>query len=145
MDGDSRLARFAAFFEGMTPDDVARLGEIYADDVHFVDPFSDFTGLDRLKRVFAAMFEGMRDYGLTVEEQGMISADTGLVRWTMGGFVKALGPARWEVKGVSLIRFGADGRVAEHLDYWDAAGQMYERLPVLGWILKRIRRRIAQH
>ncbi|PJK29344.1 nuclear transport factor 2 family protein [Minwuia thermotolerans] len=141
----ARLDRFAAFFERMTAADVGRLGEIYAEDVHFADPFSDFRGLDDLRRVFAAMFDGMRDYALSVDEKGMTAADTGMVRWTMSGSVRALGREPWIVHGVSVIRFDAEGRVREHLDYWDAAGQFYERLPVLGWVLRRIRRRIAQH
>lgn len=142
---DARLERFARYFEGLSPDNLDRLYEVYAGDVHFVDPFSDFRGVDTLRRVFEDMFDGMRDYRLTVDEAGMISADTGLVRWTMSGFVRPLGPEPWIVAGVSLIRFDAEGRVREHLDYWDAAGQMYERLPVIGWVLKRIRRRIAAH
>jgi hypothetical protein len=100
-DAAARLDRFAAFFEGMTAADVGRLGEIYAEDVHFADPFSDFRGLEDLRRVFAAMFDGMRDYALSVDEMGMIAADTGMVRWTMSGFVRALGREPWIVHGVS--------------------------------------------
>lgn len=139
------IDRFVDYFENLTHEDVAQIGRYYTDDVHFVDPFSDFRGLAVLAGIFEGMFTKMRDYRLTVHEYGMIGPDTGFIRWTMSGYVKALGKEVWEVEGVSLVRFAEDGRVREHIDYWDAASQMYERLPVIGWVLRRIRRKLAQH
>ena len=138
------LDRFVAFFEGMTEADVARLGEVYTDDARFCDPFSDVRGLDRIRAIFAGMFEGMRDYALKVDE-ATADGDMAWIRWTMSGRVRQLGPSPWVVHGVSVIRFAGDGRVREHVDFWDAASQMYERIPVIGWILARIRRRIGKH
>jgi len=37
------------------------------------------------------------------------------------------------------------GKVVEHIDYWDAAEQVYERLPLLGPILRRVRQRLGSH
>ena len=142
---DGRLDRFSAFFEGLKQDDLARIGEIYTEDVHFADPFSDFRGLETLTGIFEGMFTKMRDYRLVVDEAGMIGPDTGFIRWTMSGHVRQLGRDLWVVEGCSVIRFAGDGRVCEHIDYWDAASQMYERLPVIGWVLKKIRGRLAQH
>lgn len=139
------IDRFIGFFEGLQQSDLAHIGDIYTEDVHFVDPFSDFRGLPTLTGIFEAMFTKMRDYELVVHEYGMIGPDTGFVRWTMSGYVKQLGKDVWEVEGGSLIRFADDGRVREHIDYWDAASQMYERLPVIGWVLKKIRQKLAQH
>jgi len=139
------IERFVDFFEDMEQSDLAHIGDIYAEDVHFVDPFSDFHGLKTLAGIFEAMFTKMRDYKLVVHEYGMIGPDTGFVRWTMSGYVKQLGKDLWLVEGGSLVRFDAEGRVREHIDYWDAASQMYERLPVIGWVLKKIRLKLAQH
>ena len=44
---------------------------------------------------------------------------------------------------MSELTLAPDGRVAEHVDYWDPAAQLYERVPVLGWLMRRIRRRLA--
>lgn len=139
------IERFVGFFEGLEQTDLVRIGDIYTDDVHFVDPFSDFHGLQTLTGIFEAMFTKMRDYRLEVHEFGMIGPDSGFVRWTMSGYVKQLGKDIWIVEGGSLVRFDSNGRVREHIDYWDAASQMYERLPVIGWILRMIRRKLAQH
>jgi steroid delta-isomerase len=139
------IDRFVGFFEGLEQADLAGIGEVYTDDIHFVDPFSDFHGLQTLTGIFEAMFTKMQDYQLVVHEYGMIGPDTGFVRWTMSGYVKQLGKEKWVVDGGSLVRFAEDGRVREHIDYWDAASQMYERLPIIGWILRKIRMHLAQH
>lgn len=39
--------------------------------------------------------------------------------------------------------FDDSGKVIEHIDYWDAGGQVYERLPLLGSILRQVRGSIA--
>jgi steroid delta-isomerase len=48
----------------------------------------------------------------------------------------------WRIEGVSMVRFDAEERVVEHIDYWDAAEQFYGRLPVIGTLLRGIGRRL---
>lgn len=138
------IDRFVAFFEGMTAADLDRLHEVYADDVHFADPFSDFRGRARLRKVLEGMFRHMRGYALTVDDC-VADGDVVWLRWTMRGHMRVLGREPWVVTGVSVVRFDADGRVGEHIDYWDSGRQFYERLPVIGWLLARIRRRVGAH
>jgi hypothetical protein len=46
--------------------------------------------------------------------------------------------AEWE--GVTV---DDQGRVSLHRDYWDAAEELYEKLPVVGALMRWLRRRIA--
>jgi steroid delta-isomerase len=39
--------------------------------------------------------------------------------------------------------FAPDGRVREHVDYWDPVEGLYDSLPVLGPALRLVRRRLA--
>ena len=43
--------------------------------------------------------------------------------------------------GVTRLRFGADGRITEHRDYFDFVGPTFEPVPVVGgfvrWLYKR--------
>ena len=43
---------------------------------------------------------------------------------------------------VGIVKFAPDGRISEHIDHWDAAAQFYERIPVLGWLIRKVRRRL---
>jgi hypothetical protein len=44
--------------------------------------------------------------------------------------------------GISQVRFGPDGRVIFHQDYFDAAAFLYEKIPVLGSEIRFIKKRI---
>jgi hypothetical protein len=45
------------------------------------------------------------------------------------------------VRGGSHIVFGADCRIALHRDYWDAAEELYEKLPAVGMLMRWLKRR----
>ena len=46
------------------------------------------------------------------------------------------------VRGASHLRFATDGRIALHRDYWDAAEELYEKLPLLGALMRWLKRRV---
>jgi hypothetical protein len=43
--------------------------------------------------------------------------------------------------GATHLVFDADGKVAVHRDYWDAAEELYEKLPLLGGLMRWLKRR----
>jgi len=43
--------------------------------------------------------------------------------------------------GASHLLLDADGRITSHRDYWDAAEELYEKLPVLGALMRILKRR----
>lgn len=137
---DPRLARYIGFFERLTPGALAELDRVMTDDVRFADPFNDVTGLDATRRVFVHMFRDLDAAAFRVTHAGLSDEDEtiGLLRWRLDATVRKNGrPLR--IDGMSEIRFAADGRVREHVDHWDAGRQVYERVPLLGALLRRIR------
>ena len=48
------------------------------------------------------------------------------------------------IRGATHLRFAADGRVNLHRDYWDAAEELYEKLPVLGGVMRFLKQRAGQ-
>ena len=44
------------------------------------------------------------------------------------------------IRGATLLRFDAQSRVALHRDYWDAAEELYEKLPLLGALMRWLRK-----
>ena len=49
-------------------------------------------------------------------------------------------PQPFRIRGSSHLRFDAAGKVAMHRDYWDAAEELYARLPVLGALMRGLQR-----
>jgi len=64
------------------------------------------------------------------------SGNTVYIKWQMTGRVRFIGD--WLVEGISEVEFSGNAKVLSHIDHWDAAAQFYGRLPVIGWLLRRL-------
>lgn len=130
--------RYCAFLEELTPDTLSRLVDHVSDDVRFADPFNDVRGRDAMARVYHDMFEAVGPVKFTISYKSC-EGQTCMLAWR---FAATLRGRPWVFNGTSVVRFGPDGRVIEHLDHWDAAGAFYEKLPVIGWLLTAVRQRL---
>lgn len=134
---------YMAFYQTISPQTVEEIRALVAADVHFKDPFNDVRGADRLVRLLQKMFEDATDVRFELVDQAL-SGSLCFVRWRFFFRPRRFaGGAAWPVDGVSAIRFDQQGRVVEHIDYWDAAGQIYERLPLIGRVLRALRDRLG--
>ncbi|MFM8557948.1 MAG: hypothetical protein ACKODG_17565, partial [Betaproteobacteria bacterium] len=48
-----------------------------------------------------------------------------------------------QIRGATWLEFDDEGRVTLHRDYWDAAEELYEKLPVIGSMARWLKRRLA--
>jgi hypothetical protein len=136
-------AAFAAYcdlFTCLRPSDLARFDAVYAPGAHFKDPFNDVRGVPAIRAVFAHMYAVVRAPRFEILERGL-DGDVGLVRWRFH-YAERGGTTR-SFDGVSRVSFDAQGRVMEHLDYWDPVEVIWGRVPVLGALLRRLGRRLA--
>lgn len=135
----SPLEHYIDAFEQLSPDSLDALLERFSQEARFVDPFNDVRGREAIGAVFAHMFDQCERPVFRVDEA--VSGDgTSYLRWTF-----EFGPARRRrtIRGVSRVSFDPDGLVGEHIDYWDPASQLYETIPLLGGLLRRLRRRLS--
>lgn len=113
-------------------------------DIHFRDPFNDLHGLPAVEKTFTKLYGMIRDIDITVHDRAFGAARTHgsvcYLRWTFAYSLRS--GKRLSIEGVSEIHLTPDGRASVHLDHWDAAGQVYERFPVIGSILRTIRKRL---
>ena len=136
------LQRYIDFFEDLREDRLARLSDVLPDDVHFVDPFNDVIGLDKVRLIFKHMFRHLESPKFNVTHASSVpgSGRAGMLRWEFSAIPKrGRGREPMRITGMSEVHLAADGRIHEHIDHWDAGRQFYERIPLLGWLLKRIR------
>ena len=143
MSNPEAVARVVAFFEHIAPADVARIGEIYAADAYFRDPFNEVRGVEAIARVYASMFEQLDDCAFVIAET-LAEGDGALLVWDFTFRIR-----RWPLRttrtihGATHLKFAPDGRVAYHRDYWDAAEELYAKLPLIGPLLRMLRKLVA--
>jgi steroid delta-isomerase len=131
------------FFETLSPATVARIADFYAEDARFKDPFNDVRGTAAIRRIFSHMFTQVSEPRFVVGERVVDAGATVLV-WDLHFGVRVWGRVRAQViHGVSHLKFAADGKVTCHRDYWDTGEELYMKLPVLGLLMRALRRRMA--
>lgn len=137
----AQAARIAAFFEALTPQDIARMGEFYTDDAYFKDPFNEVRGLAAVQGIFSHMYEALDRPRFVITAQ-VVDGDQCFLAWefrfAFRNFHKGVEQV---VRGGSHLLLAADGRIRSHRDYWDAAEELYEKLPLIGGLMRWLRRR----
>jgi hypothetical protein len=137
---DPRVARIVTLFEHFTRDDIARLGEFYGARAHFKDPFNDVRGLAAIQQVYGHMFEAL-DAPRFVVRDIIVQGDQCFLSWDFLFRFKRYSRAEQTVHGSSHLLLDAIGLIQHHRDYWDAAEELYEKLPVIGSLMRWLKKR----
>ena len=138
------IADIERFFSEMTPAHLARLGEVYSADAWFKDPFNEVQGLDAVRGIFQHMYDSLNQPRFIVTTR-VVQGRQCFLTWD---FVFGLRGQSTEitVRGASHLWLapGTDGRwrISRHRDYWDVAEELYEKLPLLGALMRWLKRRV---
>lgn len=133
-------ARVAAAIESAHTDGAAALLSCSADNIRFEDPISCVNGLAGLKRVMDHTWRAVPGSRFKVREQAVVG-NKAYTRWTL--VREESGKEIRLIEAVGESTLDEQGRIVRHVDYWDSAQVVYGRIPVLGRILKRIRKAVG--
>lgn len=136
----ARVQALVEFFEGLKAGDVARIKDFYAADAYFKDPFNEVRGVPAIERIFVHMFEALEQPHFVVTGRVAQGLECFLV-WDFRFRFRRFDTVSWQtVRGSSHVRFNAQGQVEFHRDYWDAAEELYEKLPGVGALMRWLKR-----
>jgi steroid Delta-isomerase len=133
------LSALAAWYESLTAESLAKIGEHYAANAWFKDPFNEASGLEAIKRVFAHMFATLRAPRFRIT--GRIADVSGAV--LLWEFRFGAGGREYEVHGATHLKWNGRAKIVYHRDYWDTAEELYAKVPLLGGVVRLLRRRLA--
>ena len=137
------IGRFVDVYQTLRPESLQRIRDVYAEDAWFKDPFNDVHGADEIERIFAHMFDVLTSPRFVIRNT-VVEGDTAFLTWDFTFHMKKWKPlVEQHIHGASHVRFDVEGRANYHRDYWDAAEELYEKLPVIGWVIRGLRRRVG--
>ena len=138
------VERIVGFFEHLSPADLARIGELYSADARFKDPFNEVRGIPAIQGIFRHMFTALEQPRFVVTGR-VVQGDQCFLTWDfLFAFRSYHRGVTQKVRGASHLVLDADGRITLHRDYWDAAEELYEKLPVVGGLMRWLKRRANQ-
>lgn len=132
---------FCALYRQLGADNLHLLPSVYHQDVRFCDPAHELQGLKALTAYFEGLFSQISHCRFEIE-QVMEQDGEAYVRWQMRfGHPRLRGGREIAVPGVSHLRF--ERLVYFHRDYFDMGAMLYEQLPLLGGVVRTLKRRLA--
>ena len=137
---DPRVQRVIVLFEQLQPADLDRLHEVYDPQASFKDPFNEVQGIPAIRGIFEHMFASLHEPRFVVRE-AIVQGEHAFLSWEFHFRMKRFSAEPQCIRGGTQLRFGHDGRVTVHRDYWDAAEELYEKLPVLGALMRWLKHR----
>jgi len=141
MDTRQATHNLATFFETLTPQSVSQLLTLYDAQATFKDPFNEVQGLPEIERIFRHMYVALDRPHFVITAQ-LVDGAQAFLTWEFRFHFKRFDTSTLQVvRGGSHVVFNEAGLVTLHRDYWDAAEELYEKLPMVGGVMRWLKKR----
>ena len=128
--------QIANYFENISPASVGKIKELYAPTARFKDPFNDIQGHAAIEKSFHHMYQSLIEPRVVITGQ-VVQGDQAFLTWEFRFRFKRFDTQKEQViLGTSHLVLDAQQRVSLHRDYWDAAEELYEKLPWIGALMR---------
>ena len=136
---------FCELYHQLNPGHVSKamLAQIYTPEICFKDPMHEINGLEKMSEYFISLYSNLLEINFDFHRaEG--NETQGMVYWTMTYRHPQLhkGNKAISVEGVSLLQW-QDGKITQHQDIFDAGAMLYEHIPLLGWMIKKLKERLV--
>ncbi|TQV73591.1 nuclear transport factor 2 family protein [Aliikangiella marina] len=136
------LDKFKKLYHDLDSSNIDIIESVYAADIEFTDPFHRVDGLQALKEYFQGMYSNVKAISFEFGES-IAEGNTYFIHWVMKlSHPKLNGGKEITVPGATYLKVNESQQVIFHRDYFDAGVMLYEQLPVLGGLVKLIKRRL---
>lgn len=136
------LDNLCVYFERLAANNLDDLDTYYAAGAWFKDPFHEVTGVDAIRAILRHTFDKLPGARFRVTRRFPGADQHAVILWEMD-FTMPVTRQPTTIRGATHLTFDADGKVTHHRDYWDAAEELYARLPVLKWLMRALARQAA--
>ncbi len=137
------LGIFLETFQQLDGDNLDLLRRIYAPTITFIDPIHTVEGIEKLMDYYAQLYLNAISLDFSFKNK-MHAGNAAYVQWSLLIAHPKLKHGKIiAVPGTSYLQFGQGDLVELHRDYFDLGAMLYEQIPVLGYLVKSIKRRLG--
>ena len=103
--------------------------------------FNTVQGVPAIRAIFSHMFQALEQPRFVIHEV-IVQGDQCFLSWDFHFRLKRRGNAI-TIHGGSHLKLDAGGCITLHRDYWDAAEELYAKLPLIGALMRWLKRQAA--
>ncbi len=130
-----------AFYREFNTESLSKIRAIYDEDARFSDPIHEIQGLKSIERYFSSVMAGVTVCRFEFDRVSVMEGQA-FLQWRMRFMHPRLTKHEICVKGISVIEF--QDKVITHVDYYDVGEMLYEHVPLLGRLIRRLKRRLSE-
>lgn len=138
------IEKFTSFYRDLGSMNLADLDTIYRDDVVFVDPIAKHEGISSVHAYFERLLDNAEDCRFDIAQPhfSTTQGQSCILEWTMSYRTSSLNKGdNILVDGVTLLKFEGE-KICYHRDYYDLGQMVYEQIPILGRLVKAVKKRL---
>lgn len=133
------LYKFKSYFTQMNFENPNALNEIYSDEITFRDPVHEINGIKNLQTYFDKLNNNLMEGSFQFNDESLVD-NKAYLSWEMN--VKLKRPKKSiSASGITVLTF--DDKITHQRDYFDAGQMFYEHVPLLGSIIRSIKKKIV--
>jgi hypothetical protein len=137
------IARFESYLSVMNETTVkAGTRSVYAENAYLNDTLKTLHGEAAIEEYFLGSAANCESLTVRFDDVAESNGEY-YFRWVMDvKFKKFKKGQTITTIGMTHIRFDESGKVILHQDYWDSAAGLYEHIPILGTMIRKIKSRL---
>lgn len=132
---------YSSFFENIdinTP--LSEYEKLFDKNAKFKDPFHEVEGVEKIYSIFQDMYLKLDNPKFKINEV-VEQKNIAYIKWVFEFNFKNSSTIE-SFEGLSRIEFNEKKKVISHIDYWDASENLYEKIPILSFFIKLVKRKI---
>jgi hypothetical protein len=134
------LDDFCKLYQSLDRNNLHQLKEVYSQQIEFVDAVDKIQGIDALTEYFEHLYQNMK-YCRFIIENIIEQNGQACIVWHMEYSHHKINAGNMiTVEGSSFLKFS--DKIDFHRDYVDMGQMLYEHLPLIGMVIKGIKKRV---
>ena len=141
----SKAEQIKKYFNELRADNLDILNGFYSEHAQFVDPVGSHKGLSSIKGYYGNVYKNVQNIEFRFHKILEDGNDCVAV-WTMHLTAKGLNKGKpTTLDGTSEFKFDQNGLVEYHRDYFDMNEFIYQYIPVLSFLTKKVNSALSSH
>lgn len=133
------------FFNDLNKDTMHLVDDFYDKNIEFTDPLVKVKGRAQMRSYYKELYDNVTSIEFKFSDE-IVDGDTHVVAWKMILTSKLNKGKPTELDALSHIKFGGpENKAIYHRDYYDMGQFVYEDLPILGSVIRYVKRRLTRH
>ncbi|WP_196139936.1 nuclear transport factor 2 family protein [Aliikangiella sp. G2MR2-5] len=136
------VENFTKIYKELNATNIETIDKIYDNDVIFIDPFHEISGLKNLKNYFFQLYANVEEISFDFDSP-VIDKNQITIPWNM--LLKHSGLNRGKefgLDGITYLQVNDKNMIIYHRDYFDCGAMLYERIPLVSALIRWIKRKV---